>query len=279
MVKPKIRRFAESRSQFICPVCKSALSFSEGSFSCAKRHCFDVSKYGYVNLLKGSHNSKHYSRDSFAERQDILEKGYYRHIADGVIEVLSSLDDVSTVLDSGCGEGYYARLIQSCLGLDVLAFDISKDAIQIAAKSDSSMAVKWFVGDSFDIPIANGAIDCVLDVFAPSNHAEFDRVLRKGGYVVKVIPGSGHLAELRELAKDQLRSKEYSNHLVVDNFEDHIEMVSRRKVSKTFEMPLEDIEAFAAMTPVLFSVDMSRIDLASLKSLTVEAEILVGKRR
>jgi len=276
MNSERIARFADSQRFFICPVCGEALRLKERSLVCARGHCFDLSKYGYVNLLRGQKPSENYSRENFVSRRQILERGYYAHILSGVTEALRRLGDPAVTLDVGCGEGYYSRCLQEQSGGERLAFDLSKDSVQIAAQSDRTNAVRWFVGDLMRLPLRSGCIDCVLDIFAPANYAEFARVLIPGGHVVKVIPGDGHLKEFRAAARDQLRSKDYSNESVVDYFAQHLSLVSREKVSVTFDMPEEDVSAFADMTPLFFSVDRSQVDCAGVKRLTVEAEILTG---
>jgi 23S rRNA (guanine745-N1)-methyltransferase len=47
------------------------------------------------------------------------------------------------------------------------------------------------------LPVADGSIDVVLDVFAPRNAGEFARVLAPGGVLVTVTPEPDHLLELR----------------------------------------------------------------------------------
>ena len=79
------------------------------------------------------------------------------------------------------------------------------------------------------------------------------------------------------MAKDPQRKSEYSNQSLVDYFEKHFELVERKLVSKTFNMPLEDREIFADMTPLLFNIDRSEIDLTQTETLTVEGEILIGR--
>lgn len=74
----------------------------------------------------------------------------------------------------------------------VLAFDISKDSVQLAAREDAGCAVRWFVGNLAELPVRDGAVDCVLDVFSPVNYAEFTRVLGGSGVVLKVVPGARH---------------------------------------------------------------------------------------
>lgn len=78
------------------------------SLLCSNKHCFDISKLGYVNFALNQKQSKHYSRTSFESRMDILEKGYYSHILTEITHILSKLENITTILDVGCGEGYYS---------------------------------------------------------------------------------------------------------------------------------------------------------------------------
>ena len=127
-----------------------------------------------------------------------------------------------------------------------------------------------------ELPVRDGAVDCVLDVFSPVNYAEFTRVLGGSGVVIKVVPGARHDEQLRELARGQLRHGDYSNEQVVGQFAEHFDVLERRLVSQTFPMPADDVLAFARMTPLLFNVDVDSLDLSRIHELTVEAEILVG---
>ncbi|MBR2000843.1 MAG: methyltransferase domain-containing protein, partial [Firmicutes bacterium] len=216
-------------------------------------------------------------KDSFKKRQQILEAGYYSHISEELVRIVGELPNVVTILDCGCGEGYYSRELDQRLSeKQLIAFDISRDSIQLAAKSDQG-GVQWFVGDSTKLPIRSHSINCILDIFAPANYAEFRRAMSRTGYIIKVIPGNGHLKEFRQLAKDQLRKSDYDNQSVIDYFVKHFELIDRKLVSKTFEMPLEDREIFADMTPLMFNIDRSLIDLNLTETLTVEGEILIGR--
>ena len=158
MVLDRYARFADSADVLSCPLCHSALKLQEGSLVCPKRHCFDIAKQGYVNLLGPSRQSAHYSKESFESRMAILEAGYYDHVKEAVLTAVGRALSPSEgpaavnatpfrVLDAGCGEGFYARAIRENLCVDVVAFDLSKDAMLMAARHDSRKAVKWLVGD------------------------------------------------------------------------------------------------------------------------------------
>lgn len=275
-VMNKIIRFNDSEKFFRCPICKRKLKMVGNSLLCSNKHCFDISKLGYVNFALNQKQSKHYSRTSFESRMDILEKGYYSHILTEITHILSKLENITTILDVGCGEGYYSRKIKELFQADIVAFDISKDAISLASKRDGSKSIKWFVGDLENMPIRDHSVDCILDIFTPANYLEFNRVLTDSGYIVKVIPGNKHLMEFRNIAKEHLKNQEYSNENVINLFKKQYSVIYQKRVSESYEMPLEDIKIFADMTPLLFHVDKTEIDFKKLKTLTIDAEIFVG---
>lgn len=184
------------------------------------------------------------------------------------------------VVDAGCGEGFYAeylckRLRDSQVKSQIMAFDISADAIKIAAGSHSP--IKWMVADITNIPIREGAVDCILDIFTPANYGEFHRILADDGIVIKTIAGNGHLKQLRQAAP-HLRNKKYDNGEVLRYFLEHFQLIERKKVSHTMAIDEKSLEDLIYMTPLLFDVDKSRLDLRSIAEITVEAEILVGEK-
>lgn len=270
--------FESGAKYFRCPICKGKVALNRQSLVCANNHSFDIAKQGYINYIMGKKQFKNYSKESFENRKSILDKGYYSHILKALVEMIQSFPKCTSILDVGCGEGYYARNIVEATDKDVVAFDISKDSVQLAARNDTSHGVAWFVGDLSQLPIKDNTIDCLLNIFTPANYHEFNRVLRKGGYLIKVVPGANHLKEFRSLVQDQLRNKEFSNERVVDYFDERFSIISQSKVSKTFEISQEDVKVFAEMTPLFFNVDKESLDLSSITELTVEAEILIGKK-
>lgn len=299
----KVDKFYEIKNILQCPVCGKKIRFHAGGLVCKREHRFDISTKGYVNLLQSSKPLKGYDLKFFESRRRFFEKGYYDHIADAVVQCVlgQSLVDgdimagdfaagnIATgdpaagvrrnsgiVLDAGCGEGFYAQRLASCTDAQILAFDIASDAIKVAARGDKP--IKWMVADITNIPVKDNSIDCILDVFTPANYGEFKRVLKDGGFVVKVIPGKNHMVQLREIAAEALRRKEYSaGEDVQDYFAEHFEVVSQTAASRTMTIGQEDLADLAAMTPLLFDVDKASLDLSSITEITVEGQILVGR--
>ncbi|HHE4493817.1 TPA: putative RNA methyltransferase [Streptococcus pneumoniae] len=276
-LKPKLQRFA-SATAFACPICQENLTLLETNFKCCNRHSFDLAKFGYVNLAPQIKQSANYDKENFQNRQQILEAGFYQAILDAVSDLLASSKTPTTILDIGCGEGFYSRKLQESHSEKTFyAFDISKDSVQIAAKSEPNWAVNWFVGDLARLPIKDANMDILLDIFSPANYGEFRRVLSKDGILIKVIPTENHLKEIRQRVQDQLTNKEYSNQDIKEHFQEHFTILSSQTASLTKTITAEQLQALLSMTPLLFHVDQSKIDWSQLTEITIEAEILVGK--
>ena len=276
-LKPKLQRFA-SATAFACPICQENLTLVESSLKCCNRHSFDLAKFGYVNLAPQIKQSANYDKENFQNRQQILEAGFYQAILDAVSDLLASSKTTTTILDIGCGEGFYSRKLQESHSEKTFyAFDISKDSVQIAAKSEPNWAVNWFVSDLARLPIKDASMDILLDIFSPANYGEFRRVLSKDGILIKVIPTKNHLKEIRQKVQDQLTNKDYSNQDIKEHFQEHFTILSSQTASLTKTITAEQLQALLSMTPLLFHVDQSKIDWSQLTEITIEAEILVGK--
>ena len=276
-LKPKLQRFA-SATAFACPICQENLTLLESSLKCNNRHSFDLAKFGYVNLAPQIKQSANYDKENFQNRQQILESGFYQAILEAVSDLLSNSKNAKTILDIGCGEGFYSRKLQeSHLDKTFYAFDISKDSVQIAAKSEPNWAVNWFVGDLARLPIKDGSMAILLDIFSPANYGEFRRVLSKDGILIKVIPTENHLKEIRQKVQDQLTNKDYSNQDIKNHFQEHFTILSSQTVSLTKPITAEQLQTLLSMTPLLFHVDQSKIDWSQLTEITIEAEIMIGK--
>ena len=256
-IKPKLQRF-QTATAFACPICQLDLELVGTSFKCPKGHSFDLAKFGYVNLAPQIKQSKDYDKENFQNRQLILEAGFYEPILTAIGQKIPTSD--ARILDIGCGEGYYSRKLQEAYPKATFyAFDLSKESVQLAAKSDASWKVNWFVGDLAHLPIQSKSMEVILDIFSPANYAEFD------------------LKEIRQLAQDQLTKQSYSNQEILEHFEDHCQILSSETVSLTKSLTPEERQALLAMTPLLFHVDQEKIDWTQLTEITIEAQILVGK--
>ena len=192
---------------FLCPLCKNRLDQADKKFMCRENHSYDISREGYVNLLLPNMKRSSLPGDSaemVRSRNRFLSAGYYSSLPGLlVLQIRNYVQTVNsnafTILDAGCGEGYYLSFIEQRLAeydIDFYGIDISKPAVKIAAKRNSN--ISYAVRGLFNMPVYNGSVDCLLNIFAPSPSDEFRRVLAPHGIVIHVHPGEEHLYSLRE---------------------------------------------------------------------------------
>ena len=267
-------------SVFICPVCKGALEKSTGAYRCSNNHSFDISRFGYVNLLMSQQSAKKRHGDDklmVSARRDFLSQGFYKKLCDALCDAVSTnLKHNNVVADVGCGEGYYSQAIFDNTGVKLCGVDISKDALRYAARS--MKASEFAVASAFELPFANESIDCVLNVFAPSAYEEFHRVLNNNGILIKAVPLEEHLWEL----KCALYEKPYKNKPEIRN-EDLFELVSVNELK--YEITLEsseDILNLFKMTPYYYKTsreDSERLMNKKSLSTTVHFGVEIYRKR
>jgi 23S rRNA (guanine745-N1)-methyltransferase len=88
------------------------------------------------------------------------------------------------VLDAGCGEGYYLRVLRDILSSQsheaaLFGIDLSKPGIRTAARRDPQGS--YAVANVFQMPILPNSVDLVLSHFSPTSLGDFERVIRPGG--------------------------------------------------------------------------------------------------
>lgn len=162
-----------------CPICSGSFHQEGKSLLCGKRHCYDIAKQGHVNFAPNAKPS-FYKKELFESRAKAFEAGVFAPVAAAVGEALEKYvrAERPVVADAGCGEGYYLRSVCPERDMIRIGFDLSKEAVLLAAKGDRRST--YFVGDLANIPLADGCCDAVLDVFTPANYAQFGRILKKG---------------------------------------------------------------------------------------------------
>jgi 23S rRNA (guanine745-N1)-methyltransferase len=263
-------------SNFICPVCGKGLKSNGKSLSCENNHSFDIAKSGYVNLLLSQHvKTKRHGDDKLmvSSRRDFLNKGYYNLLLDKVSKTIEKYaKNGCKILDAGCGECWYTSniyeyLIRSGIKLEMLALDISKDALAAGAKRNKE--IELAVASVFNLPVKENSCDMVLSFFAPFSSAEFNRVLKKCAIIVRVIPLEKHLLSLKEAVYNNV----YENKVETCNL-DGFELLEKQEVREMIHLACnEDILNVFTMTPYYYKTAAEdQRKLRELSALDTEIE-------
>jgi 23S rRNA (guanine745-N1)-methyltransferase len=230
-----------------CPVCGLPLAREARRFACARGHAFDVAREGYVNLLPAGRRDAGDAPEMLRARRAFLERGHYAPLADALASRTRG-----PVLDAGCGEGWYLRRLDAPVRAGI---DLSRAAVRLAAQRDP--AGTYAVAEVHRLPVLEASVGTLLSVFSHRSFAEFARVLRPGGRLLLVEPGTDHLRELRELLADDPRMRR--------------ERTERPQA--TGPLRVEDVERLR------FRLDLDRAALAELLAMTPFALHAAAERR
>lgn len=183
-----------------CPHCAAGMAMEARTLTCETGHSFDIARQGYVSLLRADAQTGTADTTAMVEaRSAFLESGHYAQVGDLIAGIVASAlvaGPDGCVVDVGAGTGHYlSRVLDAVPGRVGVALDVSKSALRRAARAHPRMgAVACDVWRP--LPLRTASAAAILDVFAPRNPAEFQRVLVPGGLLVVVTPAQDHLAEL-----------------------------------------------------------------------------------
>lgn len=259
-----------------CPLCRGTLARRESSLVCPAGHCFNIARQGYADLAPNKRD-RFYSKPLFLSRAAAFSAGLFSPVVDALTDALDARLGASrpVIVDAGCGEGYYLKRVCPGRTLARVGFDLSRDAVRMAAAGEREAA--FFAADLAAIPLADGCADAVLDVFSPANYREFARIMRPGGVLVKLAPRAGYLKELREAAGPLLRRREYDGEAVDAHLRAHAQILEQRTITYAREVTPELAAHVARMTPMLARVDLAALDLSRVTSVTIDETLTVAR--
>lgn len=279
-------------SNLICPICKGPLSLSEKTFSCSgeKRHCYDVSASGYVNLLPPGRMNNAKTGDAkemLRARVDFLSGGYYDIISNEIAHIIENRIGKNSIdiLDAGCGEGYHLlnvtnKLTANGISVNAVGIDASKHGADIGAKSAKrqNSSVFFAAGNIFSLPVADKSEDVLISMFAPIPQEEALRVLRDNGILIVCASGVRHLWEMRSIIYDEPRENTKGI-----KCPDGFEMEKEIKVGDIIHLPdAKTIQNLFTMTPFYHRCPKDgrdRLMNTDSLSVTVEATLQIFKKK
>lgn len=256
----------------LCPLCRQPLQCGAAVWRCEAGHSFDVARQGYVNLLPVSQKHSLHpgdTREMIAARRAFLDTGVYSPIAQTLSSLLRRFcPDARSVLDAGCGEGYY--LAQLPWIAERWGIDISRDAVRYAAGRDKT--ARFLTASAAHLPFADGCFSCVLSMFALTAEKEFARVLAEGGVFVQVLAGARHLLGLKRIIYPELLEKPKDLQPVLE----HFSLLHTQTLRFTFTLDsAEAVHNLLFMTPHVWRITRTGTEaLAATPSLTDTAEVI-----
>lgn len=266
-----------NKNILICPNCKSPLFQAGNSLKCQHNHSFDLAKEGYVNLLLPNEKKTKDPGDDavmVSSREAFLKKGYYEKLQTEILEIVKKLN-CNTILDAGCGTGYYINLAEY-QNLDLIGIDISKHAIKKAAKEKG--AASFLVASIFNLPFQDETIDAVINIFAPKPEKEFLRVLKDGGVVIEVTPGKNHLIELKKaIYSDQTRKNQEKTSFSELTLIDFQRLTYQSKVEEN-----DDLMQLVMMTPYWYKggeKNLNALKECNIDTITFDFIIKLWKKQ
>ena len=268
----------------ICPNCKLLLHQIGNTLRCQNGHLFDIARQGYVNLLLANQKKNSNPGDNkimINARDAFLSKGYFDFLIDNIESMVNSSDCFSEpntksvhLLDLGCGTGYYTSTLFKDKDINRVGVDISKTGITKAAVRDK--ASTYIVGSAFDLPIDNDAVDLIVNIFSPMHLEEAKRVLKHGGYFIKVVPAGDHMKEIAELVYEKLipHQSYFKEEIESDS---NFSIVSVDTLKRIIDFPEGDLRDFITMTPYLYKFKKGQLESLKNMSVTTSFEIIIGQ--
>ncbi len=246
----------ESNEVLVCPICGERLAFAGGSLTCSgvRKHNFDFSKSGYVNL--NTHAPTSGDDKAMAKaRQTFLRNGYYEPLAKAVAETAGSGE---VLCDAGCGEGYYTEYAAKGFNA-VLGVDLSKHTLELAAKSAKQNGfgdkILYTAASVYKLPLESDSCDAVINVFAPCVEEEYCRVLKSGGKLIIAAAGREHLYGLKAVLYDEVLQNDIRR-----DYPSQMKLIQNFSVKYDAEIVGEDIYSLFTMTPYFYRTKRDRAE-------------------
>lgn len=259
--------------QLICPICGNALTRQDKTYVCRKKHCFDIARQGYVNLLpvQQKHSlSPGDTKNMLEARRNFLDKGYYLPLCNAVCDSIRRYCPLPSpvLLDIGSGEGYYTAALEERCHAVCMGTDIAKDAARMACAR--SRSILWTVATAAHLPVAEESVDVITAIFSLFIGEEYARVLKKGGIIVEVTAGADHLIELKKLIYEEL----FEQHKQPAPPGSHFELLEQRNERFSFTVNPEELQQLLLMTPHAHRIRKGH-SFEPLDSMTLTADCII----
>ena len=222
--------------------CRLLLARTDKRLACGAGHSFDIARSGYINLLQPQDRKSKQPGDTtaaVAARRRLHDRGVTAPLLNSLQEMLAATA-ADSILDAGCGEGFYSAGIARNRACAAVGVDISTAAIAGAARRYPECL--WIAANADRaIPFADETFSAVISITGRMNAPEFRRVLRTGGQLLVAIASPEDLIELRGTGRDRVQR-------TVESFSDGFELLAQSRATT-----IADLDA-AGVDDVLHSI-------------------------
>ena len=265
-----------------------------GPLRCARGHSFDQARQGYVNLATGRVAHTGDTTEMVVAREEFLGAGHYDFIstalATAATEAIAATEArvvteagataaeagaaaeatgapaaagrllayAPFVVDAGAGTGRHLAAVLDAVPTSAgLALDVSKPALRRAARAHPRAGAASC--DTWGpLPLEDGSVSVLLNVFAPRNGAEFRRVLRPDGTLLVVTPAADHLVELVDRL-DLLRIEPGKAGRVANSLAGHFELAALGAYRRRLGLTRPQVRTLVGMGPSAWHADPDRL--------------------
>jgi 23S rRNA (guanine745-N1)-methyltransferase len=221
----------------LCTVrnCGQPLRREERRMVCPQGHSFDIARSGYLNLLQPQDRKSRNPGDTpeaVAARRRLHDRGITQLLLHAIAEILK-LTENETILDAGCGEGFYLGSLARQSHAAGHGIDISLPAIDAAARRYPEC--QWVVAnaDRF-LPWPDASFSAVTSITARMNRMEFCRVLKPEGRLLIALPAPDDLIELRGQGRDRVAR-------TLEDFASQFEPIRQTRATTSADLDAEGV--------------------------------------
>lgn len=269
-------------SKLRCPLCHGNIGVELlKSLICENNHTFDFAKQGYINLLPKPVDTQYDDKLFEARHKIICDTDLYKPLHDEIASIMKhKLKEEALVFDAGSGEGSHLQRVLNKINDDNLTgvgLDISKEGVLMAAKRYA--APMWIIGDLANPPFADASCKYILNILSPANYKEFKRILAADGLIIKVIPGSNYLKELRLELFNHTDESEYENNDTIKLLEKNVKLIEQKKVTYKKTLNEAALSNLISMTPLGWHAKKEEIEKfvnSGEKEITIDLDVLIA---
>jgi len=170
------------------------------------------------DALRKKYNADYYTRYNLKNMfgKPVGERPYFYNFWNR--SVTSRLKEGSSVLELGCGGGYFLSRLEK--KYDVYAMDISFDALQMSR--EKVQTAYYYQADAERLPFTDNSLDCIIGMDVVEHllqpemfMSEVSRVLAPGGLLIFSTPNPQSLGAIRKAKREDVADDVWENLMMV----------------------------------------------------------------